>query len=385
MHPRRLIDAARAFIQVEASSGIALLGAALAALAWANVTGGYEDFWQTELAGETLRSWVNDGLMALFFFVVGLEIKRELVHGELSSPRRAALPAIAAMGGMLAPAAIYLAFNAGGGGAAGWGVPMATDIAFALGVLSLLGNRVPFSLKVFLLALAIADDIGAIVVIAVFYSHGIDFVVLGAAVTVVGLMIWSWSAGMRNPAFYILPALGLWYATYLSGVHATVAGVVLGLLVPASAAGEETEAPNERIERRLHPFVSFAIVPLFALGNAGVAVSAGAVSDAATSPVALGVALGLLLGKPAGIGAFTFVAVRLRLGELPANATWAQIGALGVLGGIGFTVSLLITALAFDDAALVDQAKLGVLAGSAIAGVFGLGLLASSLPQNQEP
>jgi NhaA family Na+:H+ antiporter len=372
-HPRRLFDALRAFIQVEASSGIVLLAAAVVALAWANsgAADSYSEFWQTMLGPETLQFWVNDGLMTLFFLVAGLEIKRELVQGELSSPRRAALPAIAALGGMVTPAAIYLAFNAGGTGAHGWGVPMATDIAFALGVLSLLGERVPLSLKVFLLALAIADDIGAIAVIAVFYSQGIDFVALGAAVTVIGLIIWAQGAGLRGAAFYIIPALGLWYATYLSGIHATLAGVALGLLTPARPAAGEDEAPDERLERLLHPYVSFAIVPLFALANTGVPLSGNGIAAALSSPVTLGVFLGLLAGKPAGILAFSFLASRLRLAELPSGGTWWQMAALGVLAGIGFTVSLLVASLAFDDAALVDQAKIGVIMASVVAGVAG--------------
>jgi Na+:H+ antiporter, NhaA family len=378
--PTALLDAARAFIQIEASSGIVLLLAAIAALVWANASHTYDDLWQTTVLNETARHWVNDALMALFFFLVGLEIKRELVHGELSSPRRAALPIIAALGGMLAPAAIYLAFNAGGDGADGWGIPMATDIAFALGILSLLNSRVPFSLKVFLLALAIADDIGAIIVIAVFYTHGLDIAALGAAGGALLLIALMSRLGLRSIAFYVLPGAFVWYATYQSGIHATLAGVALGLLTPATPAGSEENAPLERLETLLHPYVSYAVVPLFALANAGVTISGDTVSDATSSPIALGVALGLLIGKPLGITLATFIAVRLRLCDLPTGATWPQLAAVGVLGGIGFTVSLLITGLAFTDAALVDDAKLAVLGASILAGLTGYVALRLTTP-----
>jgi NhaA family Na+:H+ antiporter len=416
-HPAAaLVDAARAFIQIEASSGVILLLAAVAALVWANSpwSDSYESVWHTTVRldldavvfSDTLRHWVNDGLMALFFFLVGLEIKRELVHGELSSPRRAALPAIAALGGMVAPAAIYLAFNAGGNGADGWGVPMATDIAFALGVLSLLNNRVPFSLKVFLLGLAIADDIGAIIVIAIFYTHSIDMTALGIAVLVIVALVGLQRTGLRNNDGYIVLGIFLWAAVYKSGIHATLAGVALGLLTPArpaldpdgfsASAGElvsryqsspdeekegvlsqiedlahGTAPPVDRIEHNLHPWVSFGVVPLFALANAGVTISGDTVSNAATSPIVLGVALGLLLGKPLGIALATFIAVRLRLCDLPTDATWAQVASIGVLAGIGFTVSLLITGLAFTDTAFVDEAKLAILAASLVAGITG--------------
>jgi Na+:H+ antiporter, NhaA family len=418
--PSTLIDAARHFIHVETSSGLILLFAAVVALVWANSPWGdsYEDLWHTTLNldldavvfSDSLRHWINDGLMALFFFLVGLEIKRELVHGELSSPRRAALPAIAALGGMAAPAAIYLAFNLGGDGTSGWGIPMATDIAFALGVLSLLSNRVPFSLKVFLLALAIADDIGAILVIAIFYTSEVNFEALAAAAIILGAIMAMSRNGIRNVDIYIVFGVLFWAAVYKSGIHATLAGVALGVMTPARSAystedfpaaaesllndyrsadeddkqgvlshvedlAHGTEAPVDRLERKLHPWVSFGVVPLFALANAGVTISTDTVSDAASSPVALGVALGLLLGKPLGITLATFIAVRLRLCDLPTGATWPQLAAVGVLAGIGFTVSLLITSLAFTDSASIADAKLGVLAASLAAGTVGYFLL----------
>lgn len=414
--PVALVDAARHFIHVETSSGLVLLFAAAVALVWANSpwSDTYEALWHTTLAldldaiafSDSLRHWINDGLMALFFFLVGLEIKREFVHGELSSPRRAALPAIAALGGMLAPAAIYVAFNAGGEGVDGWGIPMATDIAFALGVLSLLSDRVPFSLKVFLLGLAIADDIGAILVIAVFYTSEVNLEALGAAAVILGAIMAMSRGGIRNVDLYIVFGVLFWAAVYKSGIHATLAGVALGLLTPARSAyptedfaaaaegllndyrsadedgrqgvlsevedlAHGTEAPVDRLERKLHPWVSFLVVPLFALANAGVTISSDTIADAASSPIALGVALGLLIGKPLGIALATYAAVRLRLCELPTDATWPQLAAVGVLAGIGFTVSLLITGLAFKEPALVDEAKLAVLAASMLAGISG--------------
>jgi Na+:H+ antiporter, NhaA family len=418
--PAALVDAARHFIHIEASSGVVLLLASVAALLWANSpwSDTYEEFWHTTLTldldaivfSDSLQHWVNDGLMALFFFLVGLEIKREMVHGELSTPRRAALPAIAALGGMVAPAAIFLAFNAGEPGADGWGIPMATDIAFALGVLSLLSNRVPFAIKVFLLGLAIADDIGAIIVIAIFYTQSINMEAIGVAAVMLGIIVACSRSGVRNVDFYIVLGVVFWAAVYKSGIHATLAGVGLGLLTPArpayatddfSASAEGlladyrnapesdkpgvlsqvedlahgTEAPVDRLARKLHPWVSFGVVPLFALANAGVTISSDTVSEAAGSPITLGVALGLLLGKPIGIFVFTFIAVRLRLCELPTGAQWHHVFGVGLLGGIGFTVSLLITALAFTDPLLVDEAKLGVLCASVLAGIAGYTLL----------
>lgn len=418
--PARVLAAAQTFVHVEASSGIVLLAAALVALAWANSPweGAYSDLWHTPISVDTaifsieadLHGAVNDGLMTLFFFLMGLEIKRELVHGELSSLRRALLPAIAALGGMVAPALIYTAFNAGTAGADGWGVPMATDIAFALGVLSLLGSRVPFSIKMFLLALAIADDIGAILVIALFYTSHIDVEALAAMAAVFAAMVVLNRSGVRSVDVYVVFGAVMWLAMFLSGVHATLTGVALGLLTPAThlynpdsfaasaselvrrfrgalQAGDQdaqqgilaqiedlsrgTEAPLDRLERFLHPWVSFGVVPLFALANAGVAISTDLLDEAFQSPVTHGVAAALLIGKPAGIFGATWLAVRLRLCELPRGAAWTHVLGVGLLAGIGFTVSLLIAGLAFEDALLLDESKLGVLGSSALAGTAG--------------
>jgi NhaA family Na+:H+ antiporter len=369
----RLPQAVRRFLAAEATGGIVLLGAAVVALVWANSpwSSSYESLWSTEV-----RHWVNDGLMAVFFFVVGLEIKRELVVGELRSPRAAALPVIAAVGGMAVPALLYLAVNAGDPGADGWGIPMATDIAFAVGVVALLGSRVPAPLKLFLLALAIVDDIGAIVLIAVFYSDGIDgvaFAVAGAAALAV-VALWR----LRAPWITLVAAaVVLWGATYESGVHATIAGVVLGLLTPARPSGA---SPAERLEHRLHPVASFGIVPLFALANAGVRIEAAVLDAPGAGAVALGVALGLVVGKPVGVAGATWLALRTGLGRLPGGVTLPQVLGVGAVAGIGFTVSLFITGLAFPPgrADLDAAAKIGVLAASVLAAMAGSVLLGTS-------
>ncbi len=421
---RRVFQTAQNFMQVEAASGVVMLVAAIAALIWANSPwwDSYFNFWHTHVFVEAnlfdihldLREWVNDALMTIFFFVVGLEIKRELVHGELSNPRRALLPAAGALGGMAAPALIYTAINLGGAGAKGWGVPMATDIAFAVGVLSLLSRRVPFSLKVFLLALAIADDIGAIMVIAVFYTSDLNFLALGLAAAMVVLVAVLNRSGVRTINIYVAVGAVLWLMMLQSGIHATIAGVTLGLMAPASffynpktfvpaaqdlidrfklaqetendeiqqgilAQVEDltqgTEAPLDRLERALHRWVSFGIVPLFALANAGVHVSSGTADAAISSHISQGVFFGLLIGKPIGIFLVTFVCVKLRVCDMPTGATWPQVLGIGMLGGVGFTVALLITDLGFERELLIDEAKLGVLTASMASGFVGLAFL----------
>jgi NhaA family Na+:H+ antiporter len=419
---RRVFQTALAFMQVEAAGGLVMLAAGVAALIWANSPWweSYFDFWHTHITVDAnifdielnLQEWVNDALMVIFFFVVGLEIKRELVHGELSSVRRALLPAAGALGGMAAPALIYTVFNTAPDGIGhGWGVPVATDIAFAVGVLSLLSRRVPFSLKVFLLALAIADDIGGITVIAVFYTSDMNFLALGLAALGILVIAMMNRSGVRTINVYVAAGTVLWLLMLESGIHATISGVILGLMAPASyfynpktfatsaedlleryklaqeAESSEvqasilsqmedlthgTEAPLDRLERALQRWVAFGIVPVFALANAGVHISSGTVDAAVGSPVSQGVFLGLLLGKPVGIFLVTYVAVKLRICEMPTGSTWPQVFGIGILGGIGFTVALLITDLAFNNELGVDEAKLGVLTASVAAGILGL-------------
>jgi len=385
--PGLIVRPLQEFLATEAAGGIVLLGAAVAALLWVNAPFGstYERFWGYEIdviaIDLSLREWTNDALMALFFLVVGLEIKRELLAGELASVRRATLPVAAAAGGMVAPALIYVAVNAGGAGARGWGIPMATDIAFAVGVLALAGRRVPSSLTVFLLALAIVDDLGAIIVIAVFYSGGIELAWLAGAAGVFAVVAALGALRVRSVAVYLALGVVAWVAVFESGVHATIAGVVLGFLVPMrldDGAAADIEAPAgerrsvlDRIEHDLHPWTSYGVLPIFALANAGIALDGGAIGDALRSPVSGGVALGLVVGKPAGILSFAWAATRLRLATLPAGVRWPQLGAVAVVAGIGFTVSLFISGLAFSDARQVDDAKMAILAASCLMGIAG--------------
>ena len=427
--PRTVVRPLRRFADTEAAGGVAMLAMAIVALVWANSPFGdsYVELWETLISlhiGELihidldLRGWVNDLAMAIFFFVVALEIKRELVRGELRDPRAAALPALAAIGGMIVPAAIYALFNVGTAGADGWGIPMATDIAFAVGVLSLVGRRIPSSLVVFLLTLAIVDDLGAIVVIAVFYTSGLSFGWLAVGIgCILGAVVLN-RADVRAFVPYFLLAAFCWLALHESGVHATLAGVAFGLITPSHAfvratqfgprarglvsrvevaqAAEiradddndeealeadalnelitlsaESQPPLDRLEHRLLPWTTFVIVPIFALANAGVRVSWDDLTSAFSEPVTLGVLLGLVVGKPIGIMIFSLLAVRLGIGKQPAGATWSQIFGVAMLGGIGFTVALFVTELAFGPGALADQAKIGILAASAIAGVAG--------------
>jgi Na+:H+ antiporter, NhaA family len=380
-------------------------------LPWASA---YQALWSTELAVEVgrwtlaldLRHWINDGLMALFFFVVGLEIRRELAVGELRSARTAALPALAALGGMALPALLFVALNAGGEGLRGWGIPMATDIAFALGVLALFGSRVPAGLKVLLLSVAIVDDIGAIVVIAAFYSEGLAWVPMAVAVGLLAVITVLHRVGVVWWPIHVLLGVGVWLATYSSGVHATIAGVALGLLMPTRplvrhlsvSLGDndmelsapvvrwvkqhvqETISAAERLEHTLHPWTSLAVVPLFALANAGVPLSRASLAAAVSSPITAGVVLGLVAGKLVGISAAAWLAVRLRVGALPEAVTGRQVVAVAAVAGIGFTVSLFIASLASPDPALQDQARVGILAGSLLAAAVGALLLHRSLP-----
>lgn len=375
----------REFLRTEAVGGLILVVAALAAMVWANSpwSDGYRSVWEAGLSIGTrgfsltldLRHWINDALMALFFFVIGLEIKRELIEGDLHDPRTAAVPALAALGGMAAPALIFLAATAGTAGARGWGIPMATDVAFAVGVVALLGSRVPRSLKLFLLTLAIVDDIGAVVVVAAFYTRDIRPGYLALALAILALTVGLYRAGLMWTPLLVVLALAEWLAVYESGVHATIAGVTLALAVPVRRTG--TGPAGHRLEEMLHPVSTFAVVPLFALANAGVVIKAGILDAPGALPVALGVGLGLVIGKAVGIAGATWLSVRSGLGRLPEGSTWPMLFGIGLVAGIGFTVSLFVTDLAFASHELQDAAKLGILAAfvmSVAAGVLVLGL-----------
>jgi NhaA family Na+:H+ antiporter len=406
------------FLRTEASGGIALVVAAVAALVWANSPWqhSYDTLWHSQVTiglgvfrvEEDLRHFVNDGLMALFFFVVGLEIKREVAHGELADRRVAALPVFAALGGMIAPALLYVVVAGGGAAGHGWGIPVATDIAFALGVLALLGSRVPSSLKLFLLTLAIVDDVGAIVVIAVFYSGTIDVAALLTAVGVVVVIVVLRRVRVDWPPIYVALAVAAWYATYRSGVHAPSAGVALALttptqrLAPADIArrwaqdlsdeptaseihqmtiiARESVSPAEHLEELLHPATSFVVLPVFAFGNAGLELRSDMLSGAGPARVATAVAVGLVAGKMLGILAGAWLGTRLRLAVLPVDTDWRHLAGAAALGGVGFTVSLFITSLAFADPALTDASKLAVLVASVAASVIGAGILLAARP-----
>jgi NhaA family Na+:H+ antiporter len=391
---RRLVAPLEAFFQTEALGGTVLIAATAAALAWANSPAGasYRALFATEVTigvrgfalTKTLVLWINDLLMAVFFLLVGLEIKRELLTGELRTPRKAAGPALAALGGMIAPALIFAALARGTPAARGWGVPMATDIAFALGCLRLLGGRVPGGLVAFLTALAIMDDLGAIAVIAIFYASDLragPFVL--AAILGLGLFAMN-RLGVRRAVWYALAGIPLWLAVLESGVHATIAGVVVGICVPARgrAAADpahappgEPDSPLASLERALHPFVAFLVVPLFALANAGLPLAGMSAADL-RAPAALATCAGLFLGKQVGIFGATRIAVAAGLAELPEGTSWRHIYGLAVLAGIGFTMSLFVASLAYGEGSRLDeQAKLGVLAGSLGSALAGLALL----------
>jgi NhaA family Na+:H+ antiporter len=353
-------------------SGLLLLAATIVAMIWANSSGrdSYHALWELPIAGMSLHHVINDALMALFFLMVGLEIKHELQEGALSSVRQAALPIVGAIGGMLVPAAIYVAIAAGSPAARGWGIPMATDIAFALGIMALLGDRVPAGLRIFLAALAIADDIGAVLVIGLFYTSNIAIGAIAAVLGLVGLLFLCNRRGVRSPWPYIALGVLLWVAVYQSGVHASIAGVLLAFTIPARGAS----SVEHTLEHALQFPVSYGVVPLFALANAGVALphDLGAIM-ASTASVAT--AAGLLIGKPFGIAGAAWLAVRMRWASLPVGGTWIGLIGVSLLGGIGFTMSLFVAALAFGNSAHLDAAKLGVLSGSLCAGVCGAAVL----------
>jgi NhaA family Na+:H+ antiporter len=432
--PRTVVQPLQRLMDDEAAGGVVMLIAAAAAIAWANSpwADAYVDLWATPLQIEfgdvlhldhlSLQTWVNDALMTLFFLMVGLEIKREAVHGELRDLRTIAVPVLAALGGMVVPAAIFAFVNRGTTAVEGWAVPMATDIAFAVGVVTLLGRRVPLAAKVFLLTLAVADDIGAIVVIAVFYTGSLSWGWLLAALTGLAVIFALRRGDVQSLAPYLAVGAFVWLAALESGVHATLVGVVLGLLTPAwplrsprrfpeearrfidrvesayyyerlgtgqeFTASEEdigkvarlamlSTSPLERLERGLGPWVAYVVVPVFALANAGVKISGDSLGGALGDPVTLGVVLGLVVGKTLGVFGATAIAVKAGVGPLPGGTTWRHLFGLSMVAGIGFTVALFVTSISFTDPASADAAKLGILVGSLTAGVCGYVVLRS--------
>ncbi|MBS7562927.1 Na+/H+ antiporter NhaA [Mucilaginibacter sp. Bleaf8] len=424
-----LIKPVSKFIQLEYTSGVVLLAGVLIAILWVNspFADSYHHLWEikfslgfdNEVLNHPLHLWINDGLMAVFFFVIGLELKREFLAGELSSIKKAALPMVAAVGGMLVPAAIYTLLNHGSDAAHGWGIPMATDIAFALALLSIAGKHVPSSVKVFLSALAVADDLGAVLVIAFFYSADLHTQpLLIAGIFLLALVLGN-ALGIRHSAFYLILGFGVWVGFLLSGVHATIAGVLVAFTIPARTRVNETlyadrlrelsyefeeEIPNcstlttprqhetierikklslaaqtplQKIEHTLHPWVAFLIMPVFALANSGIVIGSNFFS-ALLNPVSLGVVSGLVIGKFIGVLFFTWIMIKTRLADFPQSATWRHMFGVAALAGIGFTMSLFVSALAFDSAAMIEQAKYGILLASLMAGIIGTLILKQS-------
>ena len=414
------------FINQEFTGGIILFVCVIIAIIWVNSpwSESYHQLWETRLMvgvsgfvfNQPLHIWINDGLMAIFFFVIGLELKREFMAGELSSLKKASLPMMAALGGMLVPALIYFALNRGLDSQGGWGIPMATDIAFALALLSMAGNHIPGSVKVFLSALAVADDLGAVLVIAFFYTAHIAFVPLIIAGILLAVSMIGNLMGVRGIIFYLIIGIAVWAGFLFSGVHATIAGVLVAFTMPARTKINEkdyvrnvreytndfenaipqngslttseqhltiekikrismdAETPLQKVEYSLHPWVAFVIMPLFALSNAGMDIGSDFFSSL-MNPVSAGVAIGLLLGKFIGVFGFTWIMVRTRLSDLPDRATWVHIIGVAMLAGVGFTMSLFITGLAFGHAEMIDQSKYGILLASLIAGISGIAFL----------
>lgn len=439
-YERNAVDRLRAVLDRIAHSpiagGVLLMLCALISLVWANssFSESYEALQTTQLTigigggviSKSILFWINDGLMVIFFFVVGLEIKSEVLHGELSSWQKASLPAVAALGGMVVPALAFTAFNAGQPSLSGWGVPMATDIAFAVGILALLGKRVPASLRIFLLALAIVDDLGAIIVIALFYTAHLSLTALALGVLGVGLLFGLNRLGVRSLGVYALLGVLVWVAFLNSGIHPTIAGVLVAFTIPSrppvslrhffsdtavllqqsrvldSSASLSVhrkynildtigkglylaESPMRRAEKGLHNWVNFFIMPLFALFNAGVVLSGASLVESLSTPVALGIIAGLCIGKPLGIVLFAWVATKVRVASLPSSLNWKQFTGMAMLGGIGFTMSLFIASLAYDGVIMyLNEAKIGIIAGSLISAIAGLLYLRRVLPSVEQ-
>jgi NhaA family Na+:H+ antiporter len=370
------------FFNSTSSSGIVLFFCLFLSLIIANspLGEGFNNFLQTQIGFENdavhlrypIALWINDGLMAIFFLLVGLEIKREVVEGELSSPKKAILPIICALGGAIVPALIYVLFNQGTLTAAGWGIPMATDIAFALAILALVSKKVPVSLKIFLAALAIVDDLLAILVIAVFYSSELHYINMVYAAAILGILVLFNRFGVKNLAFYLIPGVFIWYFVHHSGIHATIAGVLTALTLPTTV--DDVESPLEKLEHALTKPVSFLIIPIFALANTNIRFEDGMVEGLFTG-LGLGIVAGLVLGKPIGILLISWLSVKLKISQLPDQARWIHILGVGLLGGIGFTMSIFISILSFTDPLLVQEAKFSILVGSVLAGFLGYMIL----------
>lgn len=359
------------FFENEKTSGLILICCTITSLLLANsaVGSGYIHFWHSPMAGESIEYWINDGLMAIFFLLVGLELEREIYIGELSNMRDAMLPIFAAVGGMIVPAGIYLIFNHGTDAQSGAGIPMATDIAFALAILSLLGNRVPTSLKIFLTALAVIDDLGAILVIAIFYTKSTSMVNLGLAFGIFAVLLILNRAKVRNLIPYLIGGVAMWYFMLHSGVHATITGVLLAFAIPFGNGDEKST--SYILQQWLHIPVAFIILPLFALANTAIMLDSD-IAITLSQHYSLGIALGLIVGKPLGIFLLCYLAVALKICKLPSDLTWKSIFGVGFLGGIGFTMSIFITLLAFDDQTIISHAKLVILLSSLVAGIIGL-------------
>ncbi len=366
------------FFESEKSGGLILIACTILSLLLANASFGesYLHFWETEIAGMSLEMWINDGLMAVFFLLIGIELKREFQSGELNSWKKATLPAFSALGGMVVPAAVYLIFNWGQDSVDGFGIPMATDIAFALGALSLLGNRVPLSLKVFLTALAVIDDLGAILVIAFFYSKGIVVLNLLTAIGIFLALLAFNKLKVNSLWLYIPAGILMWYLMHHSGVHATITGVLLAFAIP-STSNKKGFNPSDYLQSKLHHPVPYVILPLFALANTAIVLN-GSWDELLLQPTSLGILAGLILGKAFGIFFFTWLSIRTKLSSKPSGVTWRQLFGVGILGGIGFTMSIFVTLLAFDDPEHINAAKFSILIASTAAGIIGIAWLRKS-------
>jgi NhaA family Na+:H+ antiporter len=356
------------FTNSERASGVILIACTIVSLLATNLFTGYYDFWHIELGNHSLTHWINDGLMTIFFLLIGLELEREIYCGELSTVRSALLPALAALGGMVVPALIYYFVNAGSGSMSGIGIPMATDIAFALAVLSLVGKRVPVSLKIFLTALAVIDDLGAILVIAIFYTGTIHWLNLGLAMGIWAVLFVFNRLKIHQAWPYVIGGVVMWYFMMGSGVHATITGVIVAFAIPFGSGGEKTV--SHRMQQFLHKPVAFLILPLFALANTSIPIGEGFYHELG-SAVSIGVIAGLFIGKPVGIFIFAYATVKLKISELTAEITWKHIFGAGLLGGIGFTMSIFISLLAFTNESVIDHAKVAVMLASLISGVAG--------------